>query len=138
MCDTSRKSTFMNDYEHLRTSCVRLARWGTSVTAVLQANRLSTTEGQGTARRAITFVRPCLANDFGLIFLLTGIGIMAGTAGSETVSWNKGADAWHVLHEELHIARDGGAGAGGGDANTIFAAIPQADDWLEEMTVAFW
>ncbi len=112
--------------------------WATAISAVLQASRLSTSDGQGTARGAITFVRPWLANLIGLVVLLAGIGVMAGTAGASTATWNKGSAAWNILHEELHLARDGGAGDAGGDASTVLGAIPQADAWLATMSDAFW
>jgi hypothetical protein len=112
--------------------------WGTAVSAVLQASRLSTSDGQGTARGAITFIRPWLANILGVAILLAGIGVMAGTSGGETVTWNRGSDTWNVLHYSLHEAVEDGLGAAGGGADAVLAAIPQADDWLDQMTDAFW
>ena len=107
------------------------------MSAILQASRLNSANSSGAPRGAIIVLRPWLVNIFALVVLFAGMGVMAGTAGSETVSWNKGSDAWELLHAWLlnclHI--NGGAPQ---DATFVTDNIPLANTWLEQMTVAFW
>lgn len=112
-------------------------RWGTVVSAVLQASRLSSADGSGSARGAILIIRPWLVNLLAVVVLLAGIGVMAGTSGRETVDWNHGSDAWNLLHAWLIQQFHANAGQAG-DATTVTNAIPLANTWLDQMTVAFW
>ncbi len=111
-------------------------RWGTLLSAILASSRLNSADGSG-GRGAIAFARPWLVNIFAIVVLLAGLGVMAGLAGSETVAWNKGSDAWELLHRWLltclHINN-------GAPQNAAFVTdnIPLADAWLEEMNIAFW
>ena len=139
MCGTSRERVLFRIIPVVKqdSDWLALCSWGTTVSAVLQASRLSSADGGTGARGAIVVVRPWLVNIFALIVLFTGIGVMAGTAGSETVTWNRGSDAWNLLHAWLVQNFHSNAGAAG-DAATVTGAIPLADTWLNEMTTAFW
>jgi len=111
--------------------------WGTTVAALLQANRLTSADGQTSIMGTHVWIPPWLVNFFFIIILLTAIGVMAGTSGGETTAWNRGAGAWSVLHDSLVVSFQSNAGAAG-DATAVLAMIPQADRWLSTMTKAFW
>ncbi len=111
--------------------------WGTTVAALLQASRLTSADGQTSVMGTHVWIPPFLVNAYFIIVLLVAVGVMAGTSGGETTTWNRGAGAWSVLHASLQEGLQANAGAAG-DASSVLARVPQADRWLGTMGRAFW
>ena len=116
---------------------IDVCSWGTTVTSLLQASRLTSADGQTSVMGAHVWIPPWMINTFFLVVLFTAVGVMSGTSGGETTDWNRGAGAWSVLHDSLLVAYRANSGATG-DANSVLARIPQADRWLNTMAHAFW
>ncbi|KAI5481047.1 hypothetical protein MNV49_006233 [Pseudohyphozyma bogoriensis] len=114
--------------------------WGTGVAALLQSTRLKTSENMQPMNVKGSSLAKLPAIWVNFYFVFTGLAAPAAMAVITvvgTLSWNRGIAAYNKLDKALAVAEANNNGQAG-NADTVLAAVPLANEYLATMSSNFW